>query len=275
MRRSSDPLTCVQTRQTMTDTDRLGSERRFHDRQAAERAEAFRSGQASLVFTDEQYLDHESWVRPAFARLGDVRGKQVLDYGCGHGMAAVVLARAGAVVTAFDLSPGYVAEARRRAEANRVRVSCLVANAEQLPFPDACFDLVWGNAVLHHLDLHRAGKELARILKPSGRAVFCEPWGGNPLLALARRRLPYPGKHHTPDEAPLTGRDLAPLRDWFPALQVRGYQFLGMVRRVWPNSWVVRLCDRADAHLLRQFPALASWCRYVVIVLPKPGPLEP
>ncbi len=48
------------------------------------------------------------------ARLGDVAGLPVLDYGCGHGMAAVVLARRGAHVMAFDLSPGYLTEARRR-----------------------------------------------------------------------------------------------------------------------------------------------------------------
>ena len=72
-------------------------------------------------------------------------------------MAAVVMARAGATVTAFDLSPGYVAEARQRATANGVSVECVVADGENLPFPDATFDAVWGNAILHHLDLARAG----------------------------------------------------------------------------------------------------------------------
>ena len=100
--------------------DRLHTEQQFHDAQAAERAETFRAGRADLRFADAAYLDHETWVRPAFARLGGVRGKAVLDYGCGHGMAAVVLARAGAAVTGFDLSPGYVAEAAERARANGV-----------------------------------------------------------------------------------------------------------------------------------------------------------
>ena len=51
-------------------------------------------------------------------------------------------------------------------------------------------DAVWGNAILHHLDLAKAGRELRRVLAPGGVAVFCEPWGGNPLLAFARRALP-------------------------------------------------------------------------------------
>src|SRR5436309_5589459 len=129
--------------------DRHTSELLFHDRQAAERADSFRTGAAELRFDADAYLDHETWVRPAFAALGELRGRRALDYGCGHGMAAVAMARAGAAVTAFDLSPGYVAEARGRAFANGVSVECVTADGEQLPFADASFDAVWGNAILH------------------------------------------------------------------------------------------------------------------------------
>lgn len=249
----------------MTATDRRRAEQEFHDRQAAGRAAHFRTERADLRFADADYLDHETWVRPAFARLGDLSGKSVLDYGCGHGMAAVVLARAGARVTAFDLSPGYVAEARERCRANGVAAECVVADGEHLPFPDASFDAVWGNAVLHHLDLARAGRELRRVLRPGGVAVFCEPWGGNPLLGLARRWLPYPGKDRTPDERPLVRRDLDPLREHF-AVTVEGHQLLGMVRRVWRGRGAFKL-HVADARLLRAYPGLWNWCRYVVLTL--------
>jgi SAM-dependent methyltransferase len=252
----------------MTGT-RMEAEREFHDRQAADRAESFRTGRADLVFTDEAFLDHETWVRPAFAKLGELRGKHALDYGCGHGMAAVVLARAGASVSAFDLSPGYIAEAQQRAVANRARVEFVVADGEALPFPDSSFDVVWGNAILHHLDLAKAGRALRRVMKPGGVAVFCEPWGGNPLLAFARRRLPYPGKSRTPDEQPLRNRDLAPLRVLFPTLQVEGFQLVGMLRRVWHNRRFCKLCDGIDHRLLRLLPPLRNWCRYAVITLRK------
>lgn len=253
----------------MTGTDRLRTERHFHDRQACERAASIRAGRADLRFNPDEYLDHETWVRPAFERFGDLRGKAVLDYGCGHGMAAVTLARRGAAVTAFDLSPGYVREAAARAEANGVRVRCLVAVAEQLPFPDESFDAVWGNAILHHLDLAKAGRELHRVLRPGGVAVFCEPWGGNPLLECARRRLPYRGKDRTPDERPLRREDLEPLRAVFPGLTVHGFQLLGMARRLWRHQRVLRVLDAADRLLLRTVPAIESWCRYVVLTLPK------
>lgn len=246
---------------------RLHAERRFHDGQAAERARTLSAADA-LRFADADYLDHETWVRPAFARLGPLAGKSALDYGCGHGMAAVVLARAGATVSAFDLSPGYVREAQARAAANGVRVTCVAAAGEELPFADGSFDAVWGNAILHHLDLPRAARELHRVLKPGGVAVFAEPWGGNAALEFARRHLPYPGKCRTADERPLTRRDLRPLREVFPALTWEGHQLLGMARRVVPNKLAAPLL-KLDATVLPVVPILRNLCRYVAIVLPR------
>jgi SAM-dependent methyltransferase len=189
-------------------TDRLQSERLFHDAQARERAVELHNAPDKIRFDDAAYLHHETWIVPALAQLGDVRGRPVLDYGCGHGMAAVVLARRGAHVTAFDLSPEYLREAQDRARANGVHVDFLQADGERLPFADGTFAAIWGNAVLHHLNLSVAGAELRRVLQPGGVAVFSEPWGENPLLNWARRSLPYPGKERTPDEVPLRRRDL-------------------------------------------------------------------
>jgi SAM-dependent methyltransferase len=183
-------------------------------------------------------------------------------------MASVVLARHGARVTGFDLSAGYVAEARRRAAANEVIAEFRQADAEDLPFADGSFDAVWGCAILHHLDLRRAGAELRRVLRPGGVAVFCEPWGGNPLLELARRHLPYPGKHRTPDERPLRAADLGPLRECFPDLRLRGFQLLGMARRlVRRESRTGGALDRLDAAILGRWPQLEKMCRYVVLQL--------
>ena len=262
---------------------RLLAEQQFHDRQAAERADSFRSGAAHLRFDVDAYLDHETWVRLAFAALDDLRGKAALDYGCGHGMAAVAMARAGASVSAFDLSLGYVNEARQRAAANGVTVECVTANGEELPFADRAeasgdpdfvhvpVDRITSKAYAEErragLDLARAGRELKRVLRPGGVAVFCEPWGGNPLLGLARSWLPYPGKHRTADERPLVRHDLSPLRAVFPKFELQGFQLFGMVRRVWPKTRALSVLDAIDARLLRAAPSLKNWCRYVVIVL--------
>ena len=79
----------------MAAADRLRAEQLFHDAQATDRSARF-ADLSALRFRDADYLDHETWIRPAFDLLGDVCGRRVLDYGCGHGMAGVVLARRGA-----------------------------------------------------------------------------------------------------------------------------------------------------------------------------------
>ena len=246
---------------------RLENERAFHDRQAAQRARAMTLDE--YVVDDNAYLQHESWIAPAMAALGDVAGKRVLDLGCGHGMASVVLARRGAHVTACDLSAGYVREAQRRASVNGVIARFAVCNGERLPFADAAFDCIWGNAILHHFNLDVAAKEMERVLAADGIAVFCEPWAGNPILNLARRHLPYAGKHRTHDETPLAVADLDCLRRAFRDVHVEGHQLFSMLGRVCRSRLVISALGRCDAHFLRMLPFLQRHCRYVVITLRK------
>lgn len=250
----------------MPATDRLKNEQAFHDRQARERALHFRDP-ASFIFGDDLYLDHESWVRPAMQQLGDVRDKPVLDFGCGHGMAAVVLARRGARVTAFDLSYGYVQEARSRALANGAHINFVKADGERLPFADHSFQAVWGCAILHHLDVQKAGPELARVLRPGGIAVFCEPWGENPLLAWARENLSYLGKERTPDEQPLRQSQVDYLGALFSNAHLQGFQLLSMARRILGKGRLSAGLDWCDRQLLLRVPRLQHFCRYVVLTL--------
>ena len=184
-------------------------------------------------------------------------------------MAAIVLARRGARVTAFDLSGGYLTEARRRAEANGVAVNFVQADGERLPFADASFDRVWGNAILHHVDMRVAARELRRVLRPGGHAVFCEPWGGNPLLRWVRRSLPYQGKSRTADEEPLRLRHVQHLWRTFPNLRVQGFQFVSMPRRAMRPGRLRNALDSCDAILLQRAPSLQRFCRYVVLTLPR------
>jgi SAM-dependent methyltransferase len=247
--------------------DRLTCESQFHNQQAGQRAFTFLKEPQRLCFEDDQYLNHETWIRPAIERLGELTNLRVLDFGCGHGMAAVVFARQGAQVTGLDLTFGYLAEARKRAQANGVDVHLIQANGERLPFPDSSFDRIWGNAILHHLDVHSAGKELFRVLAPGGMAVFAEPWGENPFLSWARRRLPYHSKERTADEEPLRQKDIEALQTIFPQVQVQGFQLLSMIRRALPPSGWLRELENWDHMLLARIPRLQHYCRYVVLTL--------
>jgi SAM-dependent methyltransferase len=251
----------------MNPSNRLVAELEFHDRQAFDRARSFKLDSDLLHFTNDTYLDHETWIRPAVLELGHIHGLRLLDFGCGHAMAAVVFARLGAKVTAFDLSGGYMGEARARALANDVSVQLVRADAERLPFADGLFDRVWGNAILHHLDLQVAAPEIKRILKLGGKAVFCEPWAGNRVLNWARDRLPYSSKGRTRDEQPLGQPHMVLLRRVFDKVEMRGFQFLSMVRRIVRLRRLVRGLDWCDERLLTQIPGLQAYCRYMVLIL--------
>jgi SAM-dependent methyltransferase len=250
--------------------DRLEREREFHDLQACQRAAGFLHRPSELLVDVDAFLDHETWIRPAFRQLGELENTRVLDYGCGHGIAGVVLARLGADVTAFDLSGEFVREARQRARANGVNLRCVHANGERLPFRDHSFDRIWGNAILHHLRLPIAGRELMRVLRPGGVAVFCEPWGENPVLNFARKYLPYRNKHRTDDEEPLRRRQVGELRSVFTDLEVRGFQLFSMVRRVLSSRRVNAGLEQCDRIVLARLPALQRFCRYVVLTLRAP-----
>jgi SAM-dependent methyltransferase len=185
-------------------------------------------------------------------------------------MAASCLAQMGAEVVAFDLSAGYVHEAVARAKANGVNIQGLLADGARLPLADASMDAIWGVAILHHLNIGQAAQEIHRILRPGGIAVFCEPWGGNPLLRWARRRLPYPGKERTPDEVPLQTADIDVLKSIFPDAIIEHVQLLGMIRRAWRTFPFLGVLDRWDSSLLRHWPSLGKWSRYVVLEMRNP-----
>jgi malonyl-CoA O-methyltransferase len=122
--------------------------------------------------------DHDANPLPAleepFVRraIGDVRGLNVLDLGCGTGRHSLPLAAGGAIVSAVDFSEGMLEEARRKPGADRVRWLSHDLHTS-LPLNGGEFDLVVSGLVLEHLgELDGFFSEIKRILKPGGRAVI-------------------------------------------------------------------------------------------------------
>jgi 2-polyprenyl-6-hydroxyphenyl methylase / 3-demethylubiquinone-9 3-methyltransferase len=102
--------------------------------------------------------------------LGDLRGRLVLDAGCGGGLVARELAEAGATVVGIDRSLGSLGVARRAVSGAFAPVQ---GRLERLPFADGRFDAVVAADVLEHLpDLPAAVAGLARVLAPGGSLVF-------------------------------------------------------------------------------------------------------
>jgi 2-polyprenyl-3-methyl-5-hydroxy-6-metoxy-1,4-benzoquinol methylase len=108
-----------------------------------------------------------------FVDFGSLEGKDVLDAGCGSGIATQVLAQAGARLTAVDLTDWAVDTTRRRLAAFGLDGDVQRADIEQLPFADASFDLVFSWGVIHHSsDMDRALAELVRVCRPRGHVVL-------------------------------------------------------------------------------------------------------
>lgn len=257
--------------QHFSDFERINREKLFHDDQAANRVHAF-SSSTNFIFTNEQYLGHEPWVRPAILKLGKLQDKRILDLGCGHGMAAVLFARSGATVVAIDVSQGYLQEAKNRAISNGVSLNVLAACAEMLPFKDDSFDLIWGNAILHHLDLQFAAKEILRVLAPGGKAVFCEPVSLSPLSRWIRK-LASANEYqkHTQDEDPLNWLALMQLKQLLPNLSWQGSQFLGLIPRFLKTNWLCGPFDLLDRFFCWISLFYNRLCRYAILEVKKPG----
>lgn len=97
------------------------------------------------------------------------RGKKVLEVGCGMGCMAMNWARAGAQMTAVDLTPTAITQTKRRFELQGLTGEIMQADGRTLPFEDNSFDYVYSWGVLHHSpDLGRSLDELLRVLKPGG-----------------------------------------------------------------------------------------------------------
>lgn len=108
--------------------------------------------------------------------LSAIAGLNVLEVGAGAGGHSAMFARHGARMTSCDITDVRAAETRRKFDLmGELADGCnaMQADAENLPFADDHFDIVYSNGVLHHTnDTERAIAEVYRVLKPGGRAVI-------------------------------------------------------------------------------------------------------
>jgi SAM-dependent methyltransferase len=116
----------------------------------------------------------ERWFETVerMVELGDLRGRRVLDVGCGTGRLAIVLAeRHGARVWGIDPSAEMLDVARSKQPA----IGWKLASADALPFRDAWFERAVTALVVHHLERPVAFREIRRVLSDDGRFVISTP----------------------------------------------------------------------------------------------------
>lgn len=183
---------------------------------------------AGEVWGWETPAGKKRWARRVTMLVSHIKpGMKVLEIGCGTGYFTRELAKTGAAITAIDISPELLADAKKSAAVKDVVFR--VENAYSLTFSDGSFDTVVGSSVLHHLDLDAALREFYRVLKPGGSAYFTEPNMMNPQIAL-QKNIPWIKRRmgDSPDETAFfrwgLGRKLR--EHGFSGIEITPFDFL-------------------------------------------------
>jgi SAM-dependent methyltransferase len=209
--------------------------------------------------------------------LDHLEGKRVLDCGCGTGKLAVFLAKWGAMVTAFDISPKSIEICRQVAKKSQVedRVKAEVGVFEDLDYPKASFDLIMGLSILHHVDIRGAMSQVHRLLKPKGLGLFWENSDRNPIIRILHRyaRQLHVKKRGTPTERILGWYDLQVIKKEFGSgVQVypAPFFFFSLAKEHLFDSRLKsfgRLLEALDHFISDKIPSLRPYSFHQVILV--------
>ncbi len=256
--------------ETTSDDARQEREREFHDRSYGEGVYDTRPARRFYSVAAAGYRHYEERI------ASNAADTDILEYGCGQGSYAFMLAGLGARVTGIDISPVAIEIAERQAvdEGLGDSTSFAVMDAEDLDFPDDSFDLICGGGILHHIDLAKGYSEIARTLRPGGRAVFLEALGHNPLINAYRNRTP---EQRTEDEHPLVMNDVAYAHEFFGEVDCRFFNLATIAAfpfaRMPGFDSLVGGLDRIDQAAFRRLPRLRkhAWMLAVEMSAPSKG----
>ena len=222
--------------------DTVRANRRWWDRDADDyHAEHGRFlGMADFVWSPENLREEDVHL------LGDVRGRAVLEVGCGAAMCSRWLAGQGARPVAFDVSAGMLRHARAGAGESGVDVPLVQADAQHLPFAGASFDIAFTafGAVPFVADSAAIMREVARVLRPGGRWVFATThptrWSfpDDPGPAGLTATMPYwdrtPYVEFADDGTPTYVEHHRTLGDRVREIAAAGFRLVDLVEPEWP-----------------------------------------
>lgn len=215
-----------------------------------------------------------------------LKGRRVLICSCGTGEDPVRAFRAGAAeVHAFDISTVAAEKARAMAAHNELTVQAAVMDFHRLAYADDSFDVIYGLAILHHVDCGPVGAELHRCLRPGGVAYFSENSDRNPILRWVRRmafgspgelqrsRFLFLRRHGSSDEYPLTETEVENVSAPFGGrhtLHFPRFVFFELLSiHGWRNPGFLRLMQWMDNTLVRWFPGVVRFSFLMDIELRK------
>src|SRR5215216_2276881 len=198
--------------------------------------------------------------------------KDVLEYGCGPGYEALFIAKSAFSVTGIDISDTAIEQATEMARQEQIdNATFRTMDAEAMDFNDESFDLICGMGILHHLDLDKSLREIARTLRPGGKAIFIEPLGHNPIINLYRKITP---DLRTEDEHPLLTKDLKLMKSYFNRIEPHYFHFHSILaapfRKLPGYRLLLKTFDTVDRALFKLLPFTKKYAWQVVVVLSQP-----
>lgn len=174
----------------------------------------------------------------------------------------------------INISESQLQRGIAAAAGSKVRPTFHLMDAHKLEFPDGYFDLIYGGAILHHLDMPVAYTEFERVLRPEGIILFAEPLSMNPVAKLTRRLTP---SARTPDESALNLEDIKLVGRRFDCRFDYEQLFsvpLGILAKLFfgnPDNPLTRAGYRIDEWLKKAIPGLGPYYRRVLIIGRKRG----
>ena len=208
---------------------------------------------------------HIPWNTP-FHLLEDVRGKTVLDFGCGNGENVLPLVTRGANVIGIDISRDLIDLAKRRLLDASLEADLRVESAYNTGLADHSVDVIFCMSLIHHLEISRAQREMSRILRQGGYVVMKEPVCFS--RAYNRLRNMLPARDEISDyEHPLTVEEFKELTQGFIASDTRFFRlpFVPLFGRVLSEN--AGLLCRASNWIINAIPSTQRYASVVVTKL--------
>lgn len=196
--------------------------------------------------------------------LGDVRDKDVLEYGCGGGQWSIALARMGARPVGLDLSSRQLGHARELADRAGLRLPLVNADAERTPFVDGSFDVVMcDHGAMTFADPHRTVPEVSRLLRAGGLFAFSHSsvfhfvcWDDRRDRVGTRLAHDYFGVRKWDQE---TVDFMLPYGDWIRLFRANGFEVEDLIEPRPPAGARTTYPWFAPLEWARRFPAESIW----------------
>jgi SAM-dependent methyltransferase len=193
--------------------------------------------------------------------LGDVRGRDALELGCGAAQWSIALVREGARAVGVDLSAQQLRHARRASG----ELPLVQGSAEELPFRDGSFDLVLcDHGAMGFADPARTVPEVARVLRPGGRLVFAiaSPflfmcWNPKTERVDSRLHAGWFGMRSEEDEQTIQFQ--LPYGEWVDLFRRSGLEIERLVHLRPPPDATTTYDDYVSLRWARRWPAEDLW----------------